>query len=174
MGLAVVHGIVTGLGGTISADSTPGSGTQVEVLLPVLPRDTRVDETEKKALPVGKERIFFVDDEPFQTDMLKHLLGLLGYKVETCNNSNEALALFEKDPQAFDLVITDMIMPEMTGDQLAQKMLGIRPDLPVILATGYSEGLTEAKAKKMGLKAFALKPLVMEELAHLIRKVLDE
>lgn len=173
MGLAVVHGIVTGLGGAISADSTLGCGTQVEVLLPALPRETRVDETEKKVLPAGKERIFFVDDEPFQTDMLKHLLGLLGYKVETCNNSKEALALFKKDPQAFDLVITDMIMPEMTGDQLAQKMLAIRPDLPVILATGYSEGLTEAKAKEMGLKAFALKPLVMEALAHLIRKVLE-
>lgn len=174
MGLAVVHGIVTGLGGNISADSTPGRGTQVEVLLPALPRETRVAETEKKVLPVGKERIFFVDDEPFQTDMFKHLLGLLGYEVETCNNSKEALALFEKAPRAFDLVITDMIMPEMTGDKLAQKMLAIRPDLPVILATGYSEGLTEAKAKEMGLKAFVLKPLVMEALAHLIRKVLDE
>ena len=173
MGLAVAHGIVTGLGGLILVDATPGRGTRFDVYLPALPRDTQVVTTEEKTLPTGKERILFVDDEPFQTDMLKHLLGLLGYKVETRNSGAEAVALFEKDPQAFDMVITDMIMPKMTGDQLAQKLLTIRPDLPIILATGYSEGFSEAKAKAQGLRAYALKPLVIEELSKLVRQVLD-
>jgi len=174
MGLSVVHGIVTGLGGTITVDSDPNQGTRFEVYLPALPKETKVDASEEKILPVGNERILFVDDEPFQTDMLKHLLGLLGYTVETRNSGTEALMLFTEDPRAFDLVITDMIMPEMTGDRLARQMLEIRPDLPIILATGYSEGITEAEAKEMGLRAYALKPLVMEELARLIRQVLDE
>jgi PAS domain S-box-containing protein len=173
MGLAVVHGIVTGLGGAISVDSTPGRGTRIEVFLPALPRDVAVTATEDKALPVGSERILFVDDEPFQTDMFRHMLGLLGYTVEACNSGAEALSLFEENIQGFDLVITDMIMPGMTGDQLAQKMLALRPDLPIILATGYSDGFTEVHAKKMGLSGFALKPLVMEELAKLLRHVLD-
>jgi PAS domain S-box-containing protein len=173
MGLSVVHGIVTGLGGRILVDSEPGRGTRFDVYLPALPGETKVAVAEKKALPTGSERILFVDDEPFQTDMLKHLLGLLGYKVQTCNGGAEAVALFEKDPSAFDLVITDMIMPKMTGDRLSEKLLSIRPDLPIILATGYSEGFSEAQAKALGLRAYALKPLVMEELSRLIRQVLD-
>ncbi|MEJ2158593.1 MAG: PAS domain S-box protein [Desulfobacteraceae bacterium] len=174
MGLSVVHGIVTGLGGRILVDSVPGQGTRFDVFLPALPEETVVAADEEKVLPTGSERILFVDDEPFQTDMLKHLLGLLGYKVETRNNGPDAIELFEKDPHAFDLVITDMIMPKMTGDQLSEKLLAIRPDLPIILATGYSEGFSEAKAKALGLKAYALKPLVMEELSKLIRQVLDD
>lgn len=174
MGLAVVHGIVTGLGGAITVDSTVNKGTRIKVYLPMLPSETRVADPEDKALPLGSERILFVDDEPFQTKMFEHMLGLLGYKVETRNSSAEALNLFKEDIKGFDLVITDMIMPKMTGDQLAQKMLALRPDLPIVLATGYSDGFSEAEAKKMGLRGFALKPLVMEELAKLIRQVLDD
>jgi PAS domain S-box-containing protein len=173
MGLAVVHGIVTGLGGAITVDSAPGSGTRISVFFPALPGGTAKTDTAQKALPVGKERILFVDDEPFQTDMFKHMLGLLGYTVEVCNSGDEALSLFDESIHSFDLVITDMIMPGMTGDQLAQKMLALRPDLPIILATGYSDGFTETQAKKMGLRGYAVKPLVMEELAQLVRTVLD-
>lgn len=174
MGLAVVHGIVTGLGGTINVVSTFGEGTRFEVLLPALPKEIQVVAAEKKALPVGNEHLLIVDDEKFQTDMLKHMLQLLGYKVDTRNSGPEALALFKDDPKAIDLVITDMIMPEMTGDTMAQKMIEIRPGLPVILVTGYSKELNEAKAKELGMSAFASKPLVMEELSRLIRQVLDE
>ncbi len=173
MGLAVVHGIITGLNGAILVNSKPGQGATFEVYLPAILEDVKIAPAPKEALPVGIERILFVDDEPFQTNMLKHMLGLLGYKVQACNRGAEALELFQQDPEAFDLVITDMIMPEMTGDEMARRMLEIRPDLRIILATGYSEKITEAKAKAMGIKAYALKPLVMEELANLIRDVLD-
>jgi PAS domain S-box-containing protein len=173
MGLSVVHGIVTGLGGLITVDSTFGKGTQFQVYLPALQEGAAVHAAEAKALPTGRERILCVDDEPFQTDMLKHLLGLLGYRVETRNTATEALALFQQDPMAFDLVITDMVMPKMTGDELAVRLLQIRPDLPIILATGYSQNITETKAKTLGIKAFALKPLVIQELSRLIRQVLD-
>jgi PAS domain S-box-containing protein len=173
MGLAVVHGIVTGLGGAITVDSAPGRGACITVFLPALPGGAEKAVTDEKSLPVGKERILFVDDEPFQTDMFKHMLGLLGYCVETRNSADEALSLFEDNIHGFDLVITDMMMPGMTGDQLAQKMLALRPDLPIILASGYSDGFTEAQAKKMGFRGYALKPLVMEALAQLVRNVLD-
>jgi len=173
MGLSVVHGIVTHMGGLITVNSVPGQGARFEVYLPALQGEAALPAVEVHALPTGRERILFVDDEPFQTDMLKHLLGLLGYHVETRNAAAEALEFFKKDPQAVDLVITDMIMPKMTGDELAVQLLQIRPDLPIILATGYSENMTEAKAKALGIKAFAFKPLVMEELSRLIRQVLD-
>jgi CheY-like chemotaxis protein len=173
MGLSVVHGIVTGLGGFITVDSQPGEGARFDVYLPALESKASQGFAEVEKLPLGKEKILFVDDEKMQTEMLKHLLGLLGYKVETVNHSPEALSFFQKDPGAFDLVITDMIMPEMTGDVLAGQMLRIRPDLPIILCTGYSENITEAQAKALGIKAFVLKPLVMAELARLIRQVLD-
>ncbi len=173
MGLSVVHGIVTALKGVVTVRGTPGQGAQFDVYLPALegaPADTpaRAD-----ALPVGTERILFVDDEQFQSDMLKHMLGLLGYKVQTRTSSVEALALIEADPGAFDLVITDMVMPEMTGDVLATRILGRRPDMPIIMCTGFSENITEERAKSLGIRAFALKPLAMETLARLIRQVLD-
>ncbi len=173
MGLSVVHGIVTRLGGTVSVESTPGAGAGFDVYLPLIASPALAAPTEATALPVGTEKILVVDDEVFQTDMSKHLLGLLGYKVETCNRASEALILFEKSPLAFDLVITDMVMPGMTGDELARRLLELRPDLPIILCTGYSENITEYKARALGIKGFALKPLVMEELARLIRQVLE-
>lgn len=173
MGLAVVHGIVTALKGTISVDSKADQGSRFDVYLPAMEGHARVQMTPVAALPVGKERILFVDDEVFQTDMLKQMLGLLGYQVTAYNQSPEALAHFKSDPQAYDLVISDVIMPKLTGDEMAKQMLALRPDIPIILATGYSKKMTEAKSKEIGVKAFALKPLVMEELANLIRQVLD-
>ena len=174
MGLAVVHGIVSSLHGTINVESTKGQGTQFDVYLPIIEDSQAMAVAPVDSLPVGKERILFVDDEVFQTDMLKQMLGLLGYQVTVCNQSPVALDLFKQNPQDFDLVITDMIMPEITGDLLAGEMLKLRPDLPIILATGYSAKITEAKAKALGIRAYALKPLVMEKLAKMIRTVIDE
>ena len=174
MGLSVVHGIVSNLGGVIDVQSTPGQGARFDIYLPVVAQGQLPLLPQEQALPVGKESILFVDDEVFQTDMLKHMLGLLGYKVQTRNRGADALALFEQDPRAFDLVITDMVMPEMTGDELSRQLLQIRPDLPIILCTGYSENISESQAKELGIRAFALKPLSMEALSRLIRKVLDQ
>ncbi len=174
MGLSVVHGIVAGLGGFVNVASTPEAGARFEVYLPLIEDLAAVGESDAAALPVGTETILVVDDEVFQTDMSKHLLGLLGYTVQTCNRPGEALLLFQKSPEAYDLVITDMVMPGMTGDELARRLLELRPDLPIILCTGYSENITEAKARELGIEGFALKPLVVEELARLIRQVLEK
>ncbi len=173
MGLSVVHGIVTGLGGGIVVESEPGQGARFDIYLPALP-DMKPQSREKAPPATGTERILFVDDEKFQTDMLKHMLGLLGYKVQTSNLPSEALTLFEKDPAAFDLMITDMVMPEMTGDLLAEKILAIRPDLPIIMCTGYSEDISEEDVKAIGIKAYTQKPVAMEDLAAVIREVLEE
>lgn len=173
MGLSVVHGIVTNLGGIITVRSEPGKGASFDIYLPVIEDKADLAYTEVDAIPGGTERILFVDDEVFQTDMLKHLLSLLGYKVDAMNSSPDALAWFEKDPRSVDLVITDMIMPQLSGEELADCMLKMRPDLPIIICTGYSENFTEAQAKALGVRAFVLKPLVMNELARLIRNVLD-
>lgn len=174
MGLAVVHGIVSSLRGAIHVESKVKEGARFDVFLPTIEDPEMLVPAPADALPVGKERILYVDDEVFQTDMLKQMLGLLGYQVTVCNQSPAALDLFRQDPCAFDLVITDMIMPELTGDRLAVEMLKLRPDLPIILATGYSARITEAKAKALGIRAYALKPLVMEKLAKMIRAVVDE
>jgi PAS domain S-box-containing protein len=173
MGLSVVHGIVTALKGVVTVRSTPGQGAQFDVYLPALEGEPAPMPAKAEALPSGTERILCVDDEQFQSDMCKHMLGLLGYKVQTSTSSVAALALIEADPSVFDLVITDMVMPEMTGDLLATRILQRRPDMPIIMCTGYSENITEERAKSLGIRAFALKPLAMETLARLIRQVLD-
>ncbi|RJQ68924.1 MAG: PAS domain S-box protein [Desulfobacteraceae bacterium] len=173
MGLSVVHGIVSSLKGAVTVKSAPGQGARFDVYLPVFQGEPAEIKSLGTALPTGTERILLVDDEVFQTDMLRHMLGLLGYKVRSCNSGNEALALLKQDTFASDLVITDMVMPEMTGDDLAEQILRLRPGLPIILCTGYSENITEERAKALGIRAFALKPLTMEDLSRLIRQVLD-
>ena len=174
MGLSVVHGIVAALHGAITVESAPDKGARFDLYFPVVEgKQPAVSYPTAGKLPTGKERILFVDDEVFQTDMFRHMLGLLGYKVETRNSGAGALASFRQNPDAFDLVVTDMIMPEMTGDHLARALLELRPDLPIILCTGYSDNMTEEKALAMGIRAFALKPLTMERLSVLIREVLD-
>jgi CheY-like chemotaxis protein len=175
MGLSVVHGIVTKLGGLVTVESQPGEGARFEIYLPAIEKTVAgVAAQAGEALPTGTERILFVDDETFQTDMLKHMLSLLGYQVTAFNSSPDALAWFEGQPDAVDLVITDIIMPRLSGDEMARRMLMVRPDLPIIVCTGYSENFNEAKARAMGIRAFLLKPLVMEELSRLIRRVLDD
>lgn len=173
MGLSVVHGIVTRLGGVITVKNVPEQGAVFDVYLPAIENHTAVPILETDTLPTGSERILFVDDEASQTEMIRHMLGLLGYKVTSIGKSPDALELYEKDPLAVDLVITDMIMPLMNGEELARRILALRPDLPVILCTGYSEHFSEADAKALGIKGFVLKPLVMADLARLVRQVLD-
>lgn len=176
LGLSVVYGIVKEYRGGIYVESELGKGTSFTVLLPVA-EDLEYPETtatRQALLPFGREHILFVDDEPMIIDLGKTNLERLGYKVTTRQSSMEALELFRNNPQRFDLVVTDMTMPHLTGDELAKKMLLIRPDLPIILCTGYSKRISEKKAKTMGIRAFVMKPLSQYELANTVRQVLDE
>ncbi|MFZ5569251.1 MAG: cache domain-containing protein [Thermodesulfobacteriota bacterium] len=173
MGLSVVHGIVNRLGGTIRVESQPGSGTWFDIWIPGIETQAAEIATVISSLPRGNERILLIDDEEFQADIGKNLLERLGYRVVVRMSSIEALELFRSKPDEFDLVFTDMTMPQMTGDQLAQRMIAIRPDIPIILCTGYSENMSEERAKNIGIKGFAFKPVVLEKMAGMIREVLD-
>jgi PAS domain S-box-containing protein len=174
LGLAVVHGIVQSHGGTITCASSPGKGTTFDIYLPeIMSEEAVVRQHEERPLPIGTERILFIDDEPILVELAEEMLSKLGYTVVTKSSSTEALELFQKDPDNYDLVITDMTMPGMTGDRLAQKILEIRHDIPIILCSGYSEHISEEKAKKIGIRKFVMKPLEVKELAKTIRKVLD-
>jgi PAS domain S-box-containing protein len=173
MGLAVVHGIVKSYGGEITVQSQPNEGTTFEIYLPTLEGEVFTAGEETTYLPTGKERILLVDDEPALVIVGKQRLERLGYLVETRSDSLEALAVVRKDPQHFDLVITDMTMPKMTGDKLAAALLRIRSNLPIILCTGFSQKINKERAQKIGIKAFLMKPLELQNLASTVRRVLD-
>jgi CheY-like chemotaxis protein len=174
MGLAVVHGIVTGHGGDVIVGSEPGQGTTFTVFFPAIERRIEPVARPEIPLPSGTESILFVDDELALANAGKHMLESLGYDVITRTSSSEALELYEYQPDRFDLVITDMTMPGLTGDQLAQKLMEIRSDLPVILCTGFSARINEEKALASGIRAFVSKPVLKRQIAKTIRKVLDE
>jgi CheY-like chemotaxis protein len=174
MGLAVVHGIVENHDGQITVDSTIGKGTCFTIYLPITKKRKVQMHQEKENLPLGNENILFVDDEAPIAKMGGKVLEQLGYSVTTRTSSVEALELFRSKPQAFDLVVTDMTMPNMTGDKLAAEIMNIRSDISVVLCTGYSKKISEESAAEIGIKAFAYKPIVKADLAKTVRKVLDE
>jgi PAS domain S-box-containing protein len=174
MGLAVSHGIVTGAGGTIYAYSEIDQGTTFKVLLPMIERRTEPEQRPKPIIAGGSERILFVDDERTLVEMGQQMLQSYGYEVTTSTDSLQALELFKSDPSRFDLVITDMTMPNMTGDMLARALMGLRPDLPIILCTGFSANMTEEVANDVGIRALIMKPILMHHMAAEVRRVLDE
>ncbi len=173
MGLSMAHGIVKNYGGFISYYSELGEGTVFHVYLPTVEKEPCEKDEIIDQIPIGKERILFVDDEEILAQMGKTMLERLGYHVTVRDSSLEALETFQNQPDQFDVVITDQTMPGMTGSDLSRRMLQIRPDIPIILCTGYSTIITEEKAKSMGIKEFAYKPLAKKDIAKLIRKVLD-
>ena len=174
MGLSVVHGIVMSCHGAITVQSEVGKGTEFHVYLPLL-IGTERENKETVAVPTdrGNERILFVDDEEELVNLGKEMLTGLGYQVIGRTSSREALELFRALPSQFDLVITDMTMPNLTGVELAQELMRIRPDLPVILCTGFSETITPQRAKSLGMREFVMKPIVTRQIAAAIRRALD-
>lgn len=174
LGLSVVNGIVKSFDGAIAVLSERGKGTTFHVYLPKIEKVMTTAEEPGAAVPIGTERILFVDDEPDLVNVWQTFLERLGYTVVTRTSCLEALELFRVHPDYFDLVITDYTMPHISGRDLARRMLSIRPDIPVILCSGWKEDTSEEKAGEAGACAFMLKPLDFLETAVLIRKILDQ
>jgi PAS domain S-box-containing protein len=174
MGLAVAHGIVTSHGGAILVDSQPGQGTTFTIYLPRI-EESPVEEAEIDE-PVRKSsaRILFVDDEEAIATLAQDMLVHMGHEVMAYTSSQEALDAFRATPDAFDLVITDQTMPQMTGSALARAVRGIRPDMPIILCTGFSHTIDAEKANAAGIDAFYVKPLVARSLTRTIQQVLEQ
>ncbi|MCF8043034.1 MAG: PAS domain S-box protein [Desulfarculaceae bacterium] len=175
MGLSVVHGIVKNSGGAITVYSEPGQGTTFHVYLPLV--DTKAvgkQPASMRELPKGSESILFVDDEPPLVDIAQKALSRLGYKVQGFTSAQEALTAFKSAPEDFDLLITDYTMPKMTGVQLAREVLTEKPDMPIIICTGFSERLHTIAAEEIGAARLAMKPLMPRELAWIVREVLDK
>ena len=175
MGLALVHGIVKSYGGEITVQSKVGRGTIFHVYLPLVKGDSQDFERSSSLSNIlkGNERILFVDDEKAAVDAVQAMLERLGYKVTAMTNSIEALEAFRHNPDGFDIVITDQTMPNMTGKELAREIMSIRPNMPIILCTGFSEQIDDSVAKEMGIGGFVMKPILMREMAKTIRHVLD-
>jgi len=174
IGLSVVHRIVKNHNGKISVASEPGKGTVFNLFFPVVATGSTLREKAASATPTGKERILLVDDDILITTMAHHMLEKLGYAVTEKTSSREALDMFKAQPEAYDLIISDISMPDLPGDQLAAKIRKVRPDIPIILCTGYSERIDGPTAASIGVSAIILKPVVRSELAQTVRKVLDE
>jgi len=174
MGLSVVHGIVMNHNGAISVDSELGKGATFTIFLPASKREPVPEATIDEELPTGKERILFVDDEESIVKMGIQRLKRLGYKVESTTSPIEALDLFRSKSDQFDLVITDLTMPKMTGDKLVKAILDIRPDIPIILCTGFSEKINSEKIREIGAAVYLEKPHDKHDLSKTIRRVLDK
>ncbi len=172
MGLAITHGIVTGAGGFITCDSELGRGATFTIFFPAIERAVVVPSSVQATNLHGREHILFVDDEPFLVELGQAILEQLGYTVTGCCNSSEALSLFQQQSSTFDAIITDQTMPGLTGLDLVKEVLALRPNLPIILCTGFSSLVDEQQAKARGVQGFLLKPFKQEEIATLLRRLL--
>jgi len=173
IGLSVVHGIVKSHSGTISVDSKFGKGTTFSILFPLAEEAAVVEPESADNFPTGNESILILDDEKSMVDIGRKRLERFGYQVEARTNPLEALELFRADPGQFDLVITDMTMPHITGDKFVKEILKIRPNIPTILCTGFSEKIDEKKAREIGILGYIEKPFDKGKLSRLVREVLD-
>ncbi len=172
LGLTVVYGIAKSHEGAVTVESAPGKGSVFRVFLPKAEGTVRAMASENKKAPQGREAVLFVDDEESLTMLAEGMLTRLGYTVSTKTSAAEALELFCARPDAFDIVITDQTMPGMTGMTLAERLLKIRPDLPIVLCTGYSDTVGPARAKTVGVREFLMKPLTRQDLAEAMRRAL--
>ncbi|MCD4743074.1 MAG: response regulator, partial [Desulfobacteraceae bacterium] len=176
LGLAVVDGIIKKHNGFIRTYSEVGLGSTFQVFWPVIEKDdsSGIPEEKNRDLLKGTEQIMLVDDEINICDTSRVLLEKQGYKVIIFQDGLSALQAFTEDPDFFDLVVTDMAMPQMAGDELSTQILKLRKDMPIILCTGFSETMSEEKAASLGIKGFLLKPIAMNDLSHKVREVLDK
>lgn len=174
LGLAVVHGIVKDYGGDIQVYSEVDRGTTFQVLFPLVEKSTPAETLAKdEPLPTGTETILFVDDEEHLVNIGQQLLKRLGYQVVGMTNPKEALALFKSSKQDYDLIITDKTMPKMTGFELAREVNQIRPDIPILLCSGFKEKSDEEDCKNCGISQIIVKPIDKRLIAEAIRKLLD-
>ena len=174
LGLSIVYGIVRDHGGIIAVESNPGEGTTFTVSLPLIDVAGLREDQESTVIPRGSSCILLVDDEEPIASLGKEMLTALGYDVVVRLNSRDALEAFRAQPERFDLIITDMTMPHMTGANMAQEVFKIRPGFPIILTTGFSERINAEEAKKIGIRAFIMKPVSLPILAQTVKQVIDE
>lgn len=175
LGLSAVYGIVKEHGGEIKVKSTLGQGASFQIFIPVIVPFAESNNRPKGAsLPTGTEHILLVDDEAPIARIEKQMLERLGYTVSTRTSSLEALEAFRNNPRLYDLVLSDMSMPQMTGDKLVEEILKIRSDIPIMICTGFSERITPEQTEKIGVKGFLMKPVTRIDLANEVRRILDE
>jgi CheY-like chemotaxis protein len=174
MGLAVVHGIVISHGGVIHVESELGQGTTFSIYFPEMEARSILEEDNplQQEIFMGRGRILFVEDEEPLARLGEEAMRELGYEVMVRTSSVEALEAFRADPFRFDAVVTDQTMPNITGEALARELLQLRPDVPIILCTGFSHEISAEQAKAMGIRAFLLKPLLIKDLGRALREVL--
>jgi CheY-like chemotaxis protein len=172
LGLALIYGIVKNLSGGIAVFSEPGRGATFDVYFPRTKTLQAPVAEALQPLPTGKGLVLVVDDEQPIVDMLQEMLGSLGYTVAGRYSSYDALQAFRARPDSFDLVITDLTMPKMTGIDLAREVLKIRPDIPIIICTGFSEAVNADRTKLLGIRGFLMKPIALRDLAETVNKIL--
>lgn len=173
MGLSIVHGLVTNLGGFVTCASELEKGTTFHVFFPTTDQHLFLDQESAIIVRTGGEHVLFIDDEELLVEMGKEMLEFIGYQVTSCTSSVDALKIFKNNPDRFDAIITDQTMPTMTGIDVAREAMAIRPDIPIILCTGYSAIVDEKAARSLGIKGFIMKPMRKGDLSHLLREVLD-
>ena len=172
MGLSIVHSITASHQGAVTVKSAPGQGTSFDIYFPRLEEVAQSVEIPEMATSTGNGRILFVDDEEAITRTAGQILDGLGYESIMTTSSEEALQLFRQNPNAFDAIVTDQIMPRLTGEDLARECLSLRPDLPMVVCTGFSQTFTEEKAKSMGVREYLMKPLSKDDLGHSLQRAL--
>lgn len=174
LGLAMVHGMIVSHGGAVTVESTPGAGTTFTLYFPCIQASVGEPTPSQGALSPGAGRIMIVDDEPMLASAMQALLTRLGYDVSPYTSSREALVAFAAQPERFDLVVTDQTMPGMTGEQLARELRHCRPDIPIILCTGFSHVINAERVREQGIDAYYMKPMDMQELSSTIQRVLEQ